>query len=168
MVDETSTSHPRGQELGVSEGDTLDEINRKSSPSSIDEDEQSFLRQVLFYLPNRVMDLWDVFRLDVGIGSSGGVVGRFTRHGQIGYRYVNPVSFRFGTYGRHLPFFIERYSEGGVGSDFDQTPNRHVTPYEVGLGVDAFIVGAYAGLSFDEFVDFLAGWVLIDPKADDF
>ena len=147
--------------------ESLNELNERAGSASITEKEHTVLHKIIFYLPNRIIDLWDILRLDVGLGSSGGVVGRFTRYGQVGYRYVEPVSFRFGAQGRHVPIFVERYTEKGIGSDFEQSPNRYVTPYEVGIGVDALIVGAYAGLSFDEFVDFLGGWILLDPKEDD-
>jgi len=146
----------------------LDDVNRRTAGTMITENEHDILHTILFYIPNRVADLWDIVRGDVGVGSSGGVVLRATRYGQVGYRYVEPLSFRLGPQGRRFPFFIERDTESGAGEGFTQSTSRHVTPYEVGLGLDLFIVGAYAGLSFDEAWDFITGWFLLDTKGDDF
>lgn len=144
----------------------LDALNRRSSGEPLSEPEQEVFRSILWYIPNRLIDLFDIFRLDVGLGGSGGAVLRVTRYGQLGGRYVNPLSARIGLRGRQAPFFLEKYSEYGFGPNFQQTPNRHVTPYELGIGVDA-VVGGYVGFSFDELFDFLAGFLLFDPKQDD-
>ncbi len=146
----------------------LDHHNRRTRSGMFSESEHDILHKVLFYLPNRAFDFFDIFRADVGIGSSGGAVIRASRYGQIGYRYVEPVSYRLGIRGRRFPFFIERDSEYGVGGDFVQSDARHVTPLEVGLGLDLVLVGGYLGASLDEAWDFLKGWVLIDSKSDDF
>lgn len=145
----------------------LDKVNKRSSGAVMSESTHDIIHKIIFYLPNRALDFWDIFRLDVGVGSSGGAVLRATRDGQLGYRYVRPSSYRLGARGRRFPFFIERSTEHGFGEDFQQSPNRHVTPYELGLGLDVIIVGAYAGVSFDEFWDFVTGWVLFDNKKDD-
>ena len=50
--------------------------------------------EVLLYIPNRVLDLIDVFRIDVGIGASVGGVVRVTKYAQGGYRQMLPVSLR--------------------------------------------------------------------------
>lgn len=144
----------------------LDEINSRSSGDVILESERSILRSILFYLPNRIIDLFDVFRIDIGAGSSAGVVLRATRYGQVGYRFVDPVSLRLGAFGRSSPIVVERNSESGFGDNFSQTPNRHVTPYEIGIGAD-LLIGAYAGVSLDELADFLTGILFIDWKGDD-
>ena len=145
----------------------LDKANERASGAMFSEKTHDFFHEVIFYLPNRALDFWDIFRLDLGLGSSGGAVIRATRDGQFGYRYVEPSSFRLGARGRHFPFFIERSTEHGFGEDFQQSPNRHVTPYELGLGLDVILVGAYAGVSLDEFWDFITGWFLFDNKKDD-
>ena len=55
-----------------------------------------------------------------------------------------------------------------MGPFFLESEQRKVTPFEVGLGADLLLVGAYAGLSLDELFDFLAGIFLFDPKNDGF
>lgn len=161
-----ANSKPQLAEQATRSSNRLDEINRSSQGSIVSESEQSFLSAVLLYIPNRVFDLVDIFKVDVGLGPAAGVVGRFSRYGQVGYRYVEP-SYRLGIRGRRFPYFVERHTESGAGGDFNQTPNRYVTPYELGLGADLG-VGAYVGVSFDELWDFVTGFVLYDPKQDDF
>ncbi len=122
---------------------------------------------VLYYIPNRILDLIDIFRIDLGIGVSYGAVVRLTRFGQVGYRGFAPRSFRIGIRGRRSPIFLERYPEYGIGPNFKNTGARLPSMYEVGAGADALLVGAYAGISLDELVDFLGGLVFIDFKNDD-
>jgi hypothetical protein len=145
----------------------LDAINRQAPMDSmISDTEQSIFRKILWYIPNRVIDLVDIFKLDVGVGSSAGIVLRASRYGQMGGRFVDPGSYRVGVRGRKVPFFVERESEYGFCSNFSQTSARNITPIELGVGVDLG-VGAYAGVSFDEFADFLLGFFLVDFKDDD-
>ncbi len=124
--------------------------------------------EVLLYVPNRLLDLIDVFRVDVGVGPSVGAVVRVTEYGQVGYRQMMPASVRVGDLGRRFPAMIERSSEFGVGPAYVESSDRAVCPGEVGLGGDLLIAGAYAGVCLDEVVDFLAGIVLIDLKDDDY
>lgn len=145
---------------------TLDEINARASTSMISESEHTVLSKILFYLPNRIIDLLDIFHVDVGVGGAVGAVGRVTRYGQFGCRGISPASFRIGIVGRSFPYFEERTTECGLGAKFSQSYERFVTPFEVGVGADLGL-GAYVGLSFDELLDFVGGIVLIDFKDDD-
>ncbi|MCB0323192.1 MAG: hypothetical protein KDD69_06440 [Bdellovibrionales bacterium] len=121
----------------------------------------------LYYIPNRILDLIDIFRFDLGVGVSYGGVVRVTRYGQLGFRGFAPRSVRFGIRGRRSPIFVERFPEYGIGPNFVNTGARLPSQFEVGLGLDALLIGAYAGLSFDELVDFFAGLILLDPKQDE-
>ena len=144
----------------------LDRINDQSSDVMVTESEQTFLRALLWYIPNRVVDLFDIFRADVGVGPAAGVVIRATRYGQVGGRIIHPTDIRLGLRGREFPYFLERDEEYGFGPNFEQSSQRHVTPFEIGVGVDLG-VGAYVGISLDELVDFLGGFIFIDVKNDD-
>jgi hypothetical protein len=125
-------------------------------------------RKALLYLPNRLADLVDIVRLDVGVGFGYGAVARITKHLQMGYRHFDPGSMRFGLRGRRAPVFLERADEKGFGGGFKTSPERKVTAGEFGLGADLAIIGAYAGICFDELADFAAGLVTYDFKGDDF
>lgn len=132
----------------------------KSSSSSI-------ARKIAWYIPNRLLDIVDIIKLDVGVGPSFGAVARVTKYGQVGYRTFAPISIRAGLRGRKLPVFIERSSEIGVGPAFLQSHDRDVSAGEIGAGVDLLLAGAYAGVALDEIVDFVAGFACVDLKSDD-
>jgi hypothetical protein len=129
--------------------------------------ESSLGRRILLYLPNRFLDLIDIFKADVGVGPALGAVARVTEHGQIGYRSVSPVSLRVGLRGRNPPVMAETADEYGVGPDFINSSDREVGKGEVGVGLDLFIVGAYAGIDFYQLPDFLLGFFGVDYAEDD-
>ena len=56
------------------------------SVSSADGDKRSITQRVLLYIPNRVVDFLDIFRVDVGAGPSVGGVIRVTKYAQAGMR----------------------------------------------------------------------------------
>lgn len=135
--------------------------------SSTDE-ETPWWRDVLLYVPNRILDLIDVFRVDVGVGASVGGVVRVTKYVQGGYRQMAPVSVRIGDFGRTFPVMVESSSEIGISPAFKQSADREVCEAELGLGLDALIVGGYGGVCLDELADFIGGIFLIDFKDDDY
>lgn len=126
-----------------------------------------FWSQILLWIPNRVLDLIDVFRVDLGVGPSFGAVVRVTKYGEIGYRQMAPASLRVGDFGRQMPFLIESSNEFGVGPAYVNSSDRKVCPGEIGLGADILVAGAYGGVCVDEFADFIAGIFFIDLKDDD-
>lgn len=123
--------------------------------------------EVLLYIPNRLLDLIDVFRVDVGVGASVGGVVRVTKHAQLGYRQMIPVSLRVGDFGRQFPAVVETSNELGVSPAFKQSADRDVCEAEVGLGLDVLLLGGYAGVCLDEVADFVGGIFLVDFKKDD-
>lgn len=129
--------------------------------------ESSWIRDVFLYLPNRFLDLVDVFRVDVGVGASVGGVVRVTKYVQGGYRQMAPVSLRVGDFGRTFPVMVESSSEIGLSPAFKQSADRDVCEAELGLGLDVLIVGGYGGVCLDELADFIGGIFLIDFKDDD-
>lgn len=126
------------------------------------------MRAVALYIPNRIVDFLDIFRVDIGVGPSVGAVARVSKIGQVGYREFNPWSARIGLRGREMPVFLETHDEYGIGPVFENSPDRKVTDGEIGVGADLLIAGAYLGICLDEFVDFVLGIVTIDPSGDDF
>ena len=129
--------------------------------------ERSTFKKVLWWFPNRVLDFVDIFRIDVGVGSSFGAAVRVTKYGQVAYRSVAPFSVRAGLMGRRAPIMVENSSEIGVGPFFIASKNRDITPLEIGAGADLFLIGAYGGFSVDEFADFIGGIFMYDFKEDD-
>lgn len=133
----------------------------------LEKEEPTTLTKVLLYLPNRILDLIDIFRLDVGVGPSTGVVARVSSELQAGYRTMHPASLRVGTFGRDYPWMLETSSEFGVTPAFVASKDRDICRSEIGAGLDVFIVGAYGGICLQEVFDFLAGIFLIDLNQDD-
>jgi hypothetical protein len=123
--------------------------------------------EVLLYIPNRVLDLIDVFRVDVGVGASVGGVVRVTKYAQGGYRQMLPVSLRVGDFGRQFPVVVESSNEIGISPAFKQSADRDICDAELGLGLDIFLIGGYGGLCLDEVADFVGGIFLVDFKGDD-
>ncbi len=121
---------------------------------------------VLLWIPNRFMDLIDVFRVDVGVGPAIGGVVRVTQSGQAGYRRMLPFSLRIGDFGRTSPFLVETDDELGSGRQFKESDDRALCTGEIGLGLDLGL-GAYAGVCSEELLDFFAGLFFIDLEADD-
>jgi hypothetical protein len=125
------------------------------------------LEQIALYVPNRIADALDVFKVDLGVGPSFGYVVRLTRYGQFGYRTFSPFSLRAGLRGRKVPVFIERSSEFGLGPTFQTSHDREVSVAELGIGIDLFLLGAYGGFSLDELADFVLGFFTLDYADDD-
>ena len=154
-------------------GEEYSEYNRTSpnspkTPSRTGSSSKtSFWRKALLYLPNRILDLIDIFKLDVGAGVGYGAILRPTKYLQAGYRDFNPGMLRVGLMGRRAPLMIEERMEEGLGSDYGRHSRRKVSPGEFGLGIDAGIVGAYGGVSVDSAADFILGIAGVDFEDDD-
>ena len=123
---------------------------------------------VLWYIPNRLLDLIDIFRVDVGVGPSVGGVVRITKYAQFGYREMLPASVRLGDFGRKAPVLIETSNEFGIGPAFVESADREICPAEIGVGADVLLAGVYGGVCLDEIVDFFGGIFFIDFKEDDY
>ncbi len=123
--------------------------------------------QTLLWIPNRVMDFIDIFRLDLGVGPAYGGVVRITKYAQLGYRKMAPASVRIGDFGRLTPVMVERSEEGGAPWDFTNSREREICPGEIGLGLDLVVIGGYGGICLDEVADFIGGLFFYDFKHDD-
>lgn len=131
--------------------------------------------RVLCYLPNRVVDLIDIFRarLRVGPGLSAGIqaTSRLEFYGG-GHKTVY-VGLPGPRNRRKLRSPIGRESRYGLvfaGVDAtDDTPHPpHYTPSEFTAGAQLLVVGADVGLDIIEIADFVCGWFLLDLRKDDF
>jgi hypothetical protein len=143
--------------------------------SQEDEDDGSFLKAVLFYIPNRVLDIVDIARARVRVGP--GIT--------LGVRATEAVDAYIGSYTSvyaglpgprmrkipKLPAGLETSSgielsaadatlDGGLGPDY--------SPTEFGVSVHAAIVGADVGLDPVEILDAVLGFLFIDIRDDDF
>ena len=131
--------------------------------------------KILLYIPNRLLDIFDMARVRVRLGPGLAVDVRATEYadvflGTYASVYVGLPGPRMRKM-PHLPFGVETLSGVevsvadlsaglGLGPDYSRT--------EIGLGVQALIVGADVGVDPMEILDFLGGFFLWDPRHDDF
>jgi len=131
--------------------------------------------QLLWYIPNRVLDAFDPIRARARFGP--GVA--------VGVRATDVADLYLGAYASiyvglpgprmyptlKLPFGLESYTgveislaegtlEGSIGPDY--------SPTEFGVSLQAFIVGLDVGIDPIEIVDLFAGIIFLDPRGDDF
>jgi len=134
--------------------------------------EAGLIREIVFYIPDRVFDLLDIFRVRVrvGPGLSAGV-----RATQLVSGYAGMHSSVFiGPYGprgaRKLPLPAGFEARAGVQASLvDLTDTgTYYDPLEVGAELQLLLLGANVGIGFYEVLDFFTGFVFIDLVGDDF
>ncbi|MCB0320774.1 MAG: hypothetical protein KDD60_07580, partial [Bdellovibrionales bacterium] len=133
------------------------------------EEEESLplIFEILLWPVNRMLDLADIVRADVGVGTGYGGVVRITKDGSVGYRHIAPGSLRVGSFGRKIPIKFEEENEWGAGKNYTFSEDREVCSSEIGVGVELGL-GVYLGVCLEGVVDFLGGIVFLDPEDDDF
>jgi len=135
----------------------------------------SWGKRILWYVPNRVMDLLDIFRLRVRAGPGLSANLRLTDYGAFYWGKYNTVyaGLPGPRYPRILRSPVGLESLNGmilVGVDAtDET--RHGPEYgasEVDVGVNLLLVGVEAGIDPVEIGDFLGGLLFFDFRGDDY
>jgi hypothetical protein len=165
-----STVESLKKNAGLSQKDQeiIKALDEKPKPKG----DSSLAYKIVFYPVNRALDLLDVFRLNVGVGPGFGLNVRATKFAQVGVE--NYFSFRagLGKRGGYLsPRYGLMYTEAevltmGVGPLYTGGFQRGWG--EVGASAHLGIIGAEGAIDLFEFADFLAGFLLIDIKGDDF
>ena len=133
-----------------------------------EEGEASPFRQTILWIPNRILDFIDIFRIDLGIGASIGGAVRLTEHANLSHRRMHPASLRVGGFGRDWPFLWEDVDDVSFGENKHISEKRTICPGEFGASIELGIVGGYSGICLDELFDFLGGIFLFDFKEDDY
>ena len=135
---------------------------------------KSFGHKLLWYLPNRLLDITDVFRIRLRFGPGYGASVRATEYisayggsyrsvyvGVPGPRRSVPSSWPAG----------QENLKGLVVLGVDATDdNPHPPGYsesELSAGAHLLVFGGDVGFDPVEFVDFFGGLVFIDPVSDD-
>jgi len=156
-------------------------LSEKSSTTAgtdkeIEEDQEghSFIVGTLLYIPNRVLDILDIFRLRVRVGPGIAVGVRATKVAQA---YLGTyASVYAGLPGPRLRSFpkspvglesnngaslsvVDATVGGGIGPDY--------SPTEFGAGLHLAIIGFDFGIDPLEIVDFATGILTIDIREDD-
>lgn len=149
-------------------------VEPNPTPAPAQKPSKSLLHKVLMYLPNRALDLVDVFRLRARVGPGLSAHVRATE-------YLNACAGSYKSVFVGLPGPREdeklrplwgREDLKGMmllGVDAtDDTP--HAPGYsdsEFNVGAHLLIVGAEVGFDPVQFGDFLAGIIGMDPRGDD-
>jgi len=141
-----------------------------AAPESMVEEQQNLATRVLLYLPNRVFDLMDVVRLRGRVGPGFALGARATRPASLflgGYASVG-VGLPGPRGEPKLPLPLGFDSAGGMQvSMVGDAPNGYGRT-EVGALLHVILVGLDVGVDPGEVLDFAAGFLLMDPRGDDF
>ncbi len=157
---------PAGDEQ-TEDGATEDEAEAQPGHST--------LHKVLCYLPNRVFDIFDLFRARVRVGPGLGGGFRVTKVAQL---YLgSSVTLYGGLPGprQHpkvpLPVGVELNNKAAISvldASADAGLGPDYSPTEVGAGFQLVILGVDIGFDPVEIVDLFGGIAGFDPRNDDF
>jgi len=133
--------------------------------------EHSTIVTVLLYPVNRVLDILDIFRLNVGFGPGYGINVRATKLLQAGVESYSTVRVGLGKEsGIWNPRYGIVYTESELftaGVSLTYQGGRQRGTLEVGTTVHLGIIGADAAIDLAEVADFLLGFAMVDFKEDD-
>ena len=159
------------KEYGVSESEKKKIESATEAKEKDAKEGQSIPRMILLYPVNRVLDVLDIFRLNVGAGPGFGLNLRATKFVQVGMENYFSVRAGLGKRGGLLvPRYGLFYTESelltmGIGPLYTGGWQRGMT--EVGGTIHLGIVGIDAAIDLSEILDFLGGFVFIDFRGDD-
>jgi hypothetical protein len=135
-----------------------------------EKDESSTLGVILLYIPNRILDLFDVARFGVNVGPGFGFDVRCTKW--LKAQFITDTSVGVGLQTlRHLPLCFR--SQSKLGLAFISTPSMnlidwHYGDYDLRVELYVLLVGAHVAVELGEIVDFIGGIFTWDPMNDDF
>ena len=137
-------------------------------------EEKSVGHRLLYYIPNRLLDLMDIVRLRGRVGPGLAINVRATDFlslsvGKYSTAYAGlPGPRRPETW--RSPFGVEEWNGiffMGVDATDDTEDGPNYAPAEINLGAQVLIIGVDTGFEPVELGDFLAGLILRDPMGDD-
>lgn len=165
---------PQQQERTRFESSEQQPTSRSADTKSSRKERHSFLHGLVMYIPNRVLDVLDIFRARVRVGPGFGLSVRATEPlsayvGSYASVYAGLPGPRNGSLFK-LPAGIETLTgvqasmadlavDGGLGPDYSLT--------EVGIGAQIAVVGFDLGIDPLEVVDFAVGIIGLDLRDDD-
>jgi hypothetical protein len=137
--------------------------------------DRSVARTLLFYLPNRIFDITDLLRVRVRVGPGLAARARVTEAvdaglGSYAALYVGLPGPRQNVQ-LPLPLGLESYTGAELGPAEAELQGGAAPVYsstEVGVSVQALVSGLDVGADPFELLDFAAGLVLFDLRADDY
>ena len=129
--------------------------------------------RLLFYIPNRIFDIFDPVRARLRVGPGFALDARVTRYGDL---YVGGYSSLFvGIHGPRtepaIPWPVGFEARAGIKATSiadAATPGPAYGYGEVGAGFQAAIVGVDVGVDAVEILDLVLGFFFIDLTGDDY
>ncbi|HPK03347.1 MAG TPA: hypothetical protein PLS90_12910 [Candidatus Sumerlaeota bacterium] len=123
------------------------------------------LEAICWYLPNRIVDIADIFHLYLTAGDGLGITVRATQ--LLWASWFEDDAYGIGWDPRKPPIFGESVSERYFGFLFASQGDIDRDPTEIGLSLHFVYLGLNAAVSLGEAVDALLGFAGIDLMADD-
>jgi hypothetical protein len=125
---------------------------------------------VLMYLPNRVLDVFDMARAGVNVGPGIGAQVKATDNAQV--TYITRTSAGAGLQSlRHLPGYASIETRTGVGP-LEAGGNLGIgwyqSPTDIRIELHPFLVGAHVAIDPVEIADFILGIFTVDIRKDDY
>ena len=142
---------------------------QETEPPPAEGKQRPIIVDILLYIPNRVLDLFDIPRLGVSVGPGLGVDLTATKALNVTLMAKASVGLGFQTF-RHLPVEAAAYSAVGVGP-LEAVADPGLAWYRSDLDFRAelhlLLIGAHVAVEVGEIFDFLAGILFFDPEEDD-
>lgn len=136
---------------------------------------EGLLHGLLFYVPNRVLDVLDIVRLRARVGPGVSVGARATEAlGLALGAYTSVYAGLPGPRGRvtpRLPVGLETWAGAKVGpgeASAEAATGPDYGPAEIAVGFQLVLVGVDVGIEPVEAVDFVTGLIGIDLRDDDY
>ncbi len=134
--------------------------------------EAGVITSIVCYIPNRVFDLMDIFRVRVrvGPGISAGFRATTLLSGYLGLHSSVYAGLPGPRGKKEIPWPVGLDVRGGAQVSLaDATAGGpYYDPLEFGFEVQPLIVGVNVGIGVFEILDFITGFVFIDLSDDDF
>jgi hypothetical protein len=125
---------------------------------------------ILMYIPNRILDAFDMVRAGVNVGPGVGAQLKATDAAQV--EFMSRLSAGVGLQSlRHLPAYAGAESGVGIGpaeAGGTMGIGWFQSPTDIRIELHPAIVGAHAAVDPVEIVDFILGFFTIDLRDDDY
>lgn len=152
----------------------LAEEKTAEKPAEKQEESHSFLHKLAWYIPNRILDAFDMVRLRVRVGPGVAADVRVTKMASVfAGTYATVYAGLPGPRNRRMPKLpVGLESKNGVEiSVIDATVSGGIEPdygpVECGFGAQILLVGFDFGIEPFDILDFITGFFFIDLRRDD-
>jgi hypothetical protein len=134
-----------------------------------DDDDRPFLVGALLYLPNRLLDIGDLFRLGIDVGPGIGFDLQATQLVQVKLLSRLSIGVGYQTF-RHLPVKASADAAFGIGPIGGSPAGGlgwYRSPSDVRLEFHLLVLGAHVAVDPVEWIDLPLGLFGLDPAHDD-